>query len=120
MNDSDRDPKTHKETTLRSQMGITAQVEREDYENEDAINANDALREVGNSLHPVKQHMEHVKYVGSGAIHVYQAESTRQVFYQTQLIGNIPSALAPLVTKEFTGKFMEHFRGKRQKWRSGL
>lgn len=100
-------------------MGIDATVQREQVKGETSDRANNKLREIGEGLNPLADHLKHM---GSGAVHVYYNKNLQQVYIvsQTNTMQDMPEVLAQHAAKDFIGTLMETFGKRRPKLRSGF
>lgn len=106
--------------TFRSQLGISATVQRETVSGDASGRANAKLLEIGRECNPKPENLEHL---GSAAFHVYYNETLEQVFFVSQTgstLGKCPESLAQAGTKDFIGTIMENYGKRRPKLRSGF
>lgn len=82
-----------------------------------AESMNGILKGIGGELAPVKE----ASYMGSMAVHVYETEMTRQLFYVIQNCkGGMPEIVASRAFEDLRGAVMKSYGRNRPKKRSGM
>lgn len=111
---------THKKQLLDTQLGQSATIQREVLQGELYEQCNLVLKDLGEELNPNTQGA--LKYVGSAAIHIYQAPTIGQIFFVSQVspLGKCPEPLASQALNDLRGRMMEHYGRKAQTKRSGF
>lgn len=110
----------HKKKTIRSQIGISATVERTTEKSEDITKENRKLNEMGEKLNPMPKNM---RYLGSAAFHIYHNDTLNQVMFVNQAgptLNDVNEVICQYAVKDFVGTIMENYGKRRQKFRSGF
>mgnify|MGYP001456754919 CR=1 FL=1 len=104
---------------FNTDIGQKATVERHETASELATRANRTLRHLGETLNPIG---EHLKYMGSASIHVYQSEMLGQLFFlsQTDTMQDCPEPLASRAFDSLRSDLMAFYGRNRQTKRSGF
>ena len=105
---------------FRTQLGISATVQRSKTTGERAGAANRKLREIGTESNPKS---DSFRYLGSMASHIYWNETFKQVIFVNQAgatLSEVPEALAQTATKDLIGTVMETYGKRRPTLRSGF
>jgi len=66
---------------FNTEIGQKASINRETDKSEVALYANRKLRELGDEINPLP---ESLRYLGSTAIHIYQTEMLKEIFFVSQ------------------------------------
>jgi hypothetical protein len=115
----------HKDLNFKTQLGITATVQRETIE---ATNENRRLIELGLSFPQADDekfhHLRHYRYFGSAAVHIYFAEAVRQLDFVSQVqplhLYKCPQVLAAKAFDDLLGEMKKSFGHSRPRLRSGF
>lgn len=110
-----------KEKLFRTQIGQAVQVHRETMPADKAALPNRKLCDLGIEMNPVP---EHLRYMGSAAVHIYWNDTLQQVFFASQTqpldLYNCPEILATKSFDDLLGTLKEMYGKKRPKLRSGF
>jgi len=100
-------------------MGQKVKVERHEVASEASTKGNGLLRDIGELVNPIPNTL---KYVGSMAVHIYQSEMLRQVFFmgQAQTLGDTPEETASAALTNLKGDAMNYYGRARKTKRSGF
>lgn len=109
----------HKTQTFNTDLGQKASVERHEVRGKEIEMANHRVMEIGRSLNPMP---DHLKYLGSMAVHIYQSEMLGQLFFmsQCQTLGDTPELLASTALTDLKGTAQQFYGRTRQTKRSGF
>lgn len=78
---------THGEKKFRTQIGVSATVERSSVKEQDAETANRALEAVAAEFCAKHPHLAHYRYLGSAAVHVFYNDTLTQLDLISQAHG---------------------------------
>jgi hypothetical protein len=108
----------NKDTTFNRDIGQKAKVERHEFANENSARQNKLLWDMAEKLNPAPKA---VKHLGSFAVHVYQSEHLKQLFFVKQtLVDDCEEIVASKAFEDLRGTIMEAYERKRQTKRSGF
>lgn len=112
---------TDKEKLFNTQVGQAATVHRETMQADKAEAPNRKLCDLGLALNPVPASLT---YMGSAAVHIYQSEMLKQVFFVSQTqpleLYRCPELLASKAFDDLLGTMKQMFGHKRSRLRSGF
>lgn len=121
---TDKDIHPHELLKFNDKMGIEAKVERKQESNENTKRANMALGDIGNFI---KQDcgiggMQELVYVGSMAVHIYQAVAlgTFQFVSQTAPLADADERTVDSAFRQLRGDMANTYGRRRDQKRSGV
>lgn len=107
---------------LRDQIGITADVKRDQEGGDQMKRANRALNDIGDFIHKAVPQVSQLEYCGSAAVHIYLAPNLGEVIFisQTQpLLATAERVAGPAFT-DLQKAMMRHYGRQTTKIRSGF
>lgn len=115
----------HQNLKFRTDIGINATVQRETMKSEDAAGPNRRLIDLGLSFQQgLIPHLEHYRYFGSAAVHIYFNETLRQLDFISQTkpleLYHCPQPLAAKSFDDLLGEMKQMYGQRRGKLRSGF
>ena len=103
------------------QVGHKATIQRETLINERTEGLKEVLQEIGQNASDVGIVPKGMEYVGSVAVHIYQAPNLGTVAHFNQVaLNNCPEPLAGPAVSDLRGTMLEYYGRRRQKKRSGF
>jgi len=108
--------------TFESELGAKAIVEHHTIANDERMDQlREVLADIAKDLQAVKKAPPEMQYMGSFSVHVYASEILRMfAFVGVNNPTNCPYELADAALKKLRQDVNEHYKGRRQKLRSGF